>query len=112
MFAIISSETSFGFNREFRVALIADAIYFCPQELKVLLKKNQDELIDGMLFVSRNRKSFHMSDIEDIIKYYYNHLVNELEAGKLGDDNTIRSFGLTCKFCFRNNMPWQDIFVR
>ena len=98
MFAIISSETSFGFNREFRVALITDAIKFCPQELKVFLKKNQGALIDGMLFVSKNRNSFHMSDIQDVIEYHYNHIINEFKAEELNDDDITRSFGLIACF--------------
>ena len=98
MFAITSPDTSFGFNREFRVTLIYDAIKFCPQELKVYLRMNQDTLVDGMLFVSRNRKSFQMSDIEDVIEYHYNHIINEFKADRLNDDDIIRSFGLLASF--------------
>ena len=98
LFAITSPNTSFGFNRNFRVSLIADAIKFCPQELKLYLKMNQGTLVDGMLFVSRNRKSFQMSDVEDVIEYHYNRIINEFKADRLNDDDIVRSFGLLASF--------------
>ena len=94
LFAIMSPDNSFGFNREFRITLMDDAIKFCPQDLKEFLNKNHDELMDGMLFLSRNRKSFHMSDIEDVIECHYNNIIKEFKAGKLNEDSITRSFGL------------------
>lgn len=98
LFAIMSPDNSFGFSREIRIALINDAIEFCPQDLKVLLKKNQDALMDGMLFVSRNRKFFHMSDIEDVTECHYNNIIKEFKAGELNEDGITRSFGLIACF--------------
>lgn len=98
LFAITSPDISFGFNREFRVTLLADAIKFCPQDLKVFLTKNQDALMDGMLFANRNRKSFYMSDIEDVIEYHYDHIIKVFKTEELNDDDIIRSFGLIACF--------------
>jgi hypothetical protein len=105
IFGIIFSPcSSFAFKSITRDQLIYDAIEFCPSELQKYLLENIHSVSAGNHFAEiHKRRSYSIDPYET--EAIYNHLIDDLKAGKINEYNTAHAFGVMACFIAETISP-------
>ena len=101
---LIFPASSFAFKSITRDQIIYDAIEFCPQELQAYLLDNIEIVSAGNHFAERHqRRSYSIDPYKTEV--VYNHLVEDLKAGKYDEFNTAHAFGVIACFIAETISP-------
>jgi len=95
---------AFAFKSITRDQLIYDAIEFCPSELQKYLLDNIHSVSAGNHFAEiHKRRSYSLDPYQT--ETIYNHLIQDLKAGKINEYNTAHAFGVIACFIAETISP-------
>ena len=92
---------SLGFDSVTRKLILADALRFCPDELRIYLEGHKNIVSQGISFADTSHGKLKPEDFQDLFTY----LVERLKAGASSQYNTINKFGVLACYLSESIYP-------
>ena len=102
---IFPAGNSFAFKSLTRDQLVYDAIELCPEELKAYLRSNLATVSTGMHYKERHHRGINTLIDPYDTELIYQHLIEDLKAGRYDEFNTAHAFGVLACFLAETISP-------